>query len=138
MEECWRWNKAAVGDFHVRVPLRLSLVDVVEEPEHIEAFVEGGDGLDQARVHRGRDVGVLLASLGDRGGDAAGLLRVRADVALGGGGSREEGGDVEGADGGHVGSGVGGGEVCGGVLAMEQNALLAPTWHAFRSFVIVS
>ena len=111
-------GEAAVGDFHVRVALSLRLVDVVEEPEHVDAFGERRDALNQTRVHGRGDVGVLLASPGDRGGDAGDLLleeRVRADVTLRGGGPREQGGDVEGGDGGHVGS-WGGTEVRGEVM----------------------
>ena len=56
-----RASKLTVRDLHVCVPLRLRLVDVVEEPERVDAVWEGRAALDQARIDSLLQVFVRLA-----------------------------------------------------------------------------
>ena len=89
-------REAAVRDLDVRVPLRLRLVDVLEEAEEVDAVLEGGARLEESRIHRGANVGVRLAGAGDRGGDAASLLaaeRARGETSRLGSRGADDGGN---------------------------------------------
>lgn len=82
-------------DLHVCVPLRLRLVDVVEEPERVDAVWEGRAALDQARIDSLLQVfvrlaGARLGALGDGVGAHVALGNLGRD--LGGHSGAKEGG----------------------------------------------
>eukprot|EP00982_Pelagococcus_subviridis_P009773 30943-Pelagococcus_subviridis.AAC.12 len=87
---------APVRDLHVRVSLRLGLLDVVEEPERVDAVRERADAADDAGVHRVRERGERLSGRRGRLGDDARAARGGggrdAGDARGGGGVAERGG----------------------------------------------
>ena len=87
---------APVRDLDVRVPLRLGLLDVVEEAEQVDAVGEGGHPGRARRSRRWQ--GVELPAGGHAGGGARLRARLRrrgrraaAAAALGGTATRVEG-----------------------------------------------